>query len=255
MYKRDKYILPDSKSESWYRENVWIVFHELLNAEEAIQYAPEHHSRASGQRKNGKRKSPQEKQQVGRKTDGVIMCMSPELELGAMEMAKAGPNSTKALEDTLKLAKTMKDQFDKICDSSAISIDRILAASSSLSSSDLNRPPLTTFGLLIAGGTISFYTLQHRRGRFYQLSCQGTATLPSVWMANGRNTKMILSVLSFLLCFRRQAMAMAAMIGDLTDVDFRLPPPPGTALRAKLPSTIITPASSPRLRPTTTTTA
>ncbi|KAF9349267.1 Alanine--tRNA ligase [Mortierella sp. NVP85] len=253
MYKRNKFALPNSRSESWYRENVWIMFHELLDVDEAIQYTPgEHYSQASGQRKNGKRKSPQVKQQVGRKTDGVVMCVSPELELGAVEAAKAdhtGPNSTKALGDTLKLAKTMKDQFDRIYDSSS-NVDRALNASSSSSSpSDPHRPPLTTYGLLIAGGTISFYTLQHRCGPFYQLSCQGTATLPAVWMSNGRNTKTILSVLSFLLCFRRQAIAMAATIGELTDVDFQLPRPPGTALRANLPATITTPTTSPRLGP------
>lgn len=248
MYKRNKFTLPNSKSESWYRENVWIMFHELLDVDEAIQYMPgEHHSQASGQRENRTRKSSQEKQQVGRKTDGVVMCVSPELELGTVEVANAdhaGPNSTKALEDTLKLAKTMKDQFDRICDNSS-SIDRALPASSS-SPSDPHRPPLTTYGLLIAGGTISFYTLQHRCGRFYQFSCKGTAALPAEWMSNGRNTKTILSVISFLLCFRRQAIAMAATIGNLTDVDFQLLPPPGTALRANLPATITTPTKVPK---------
>ncbi|KAF9943938.1 hypothetical protein BGZ65_012972, partial [Modicella reniformis] len=58
-----------------------------------------------------------EKQQVGRKTDGNIACVSPALELGAMETAKedsAGPKSTKALMDGLKLAKTLKDHLDMI---------------------------------------------------------------------------------------------------------------------------------------------
>ncbi|KAF9580807.1 hypothetical protein BGW38_002397 [Lunasporangiospora selenospora] len=118
MYKRNKDTLSDSKSESWYRENVRIMFHDLLSVEEVIQHTPgKHHSEASGQRKNLKRKFVQENQQVGRKVDGAILCVSPELELGVVEAAKAdhaGPNSAKTLGDKLKIAKIMKDQFEKI---------------------------------------------------------------------------------------------------------------------------------------------
>ncbi|KAF9151931.1 hypothetical protein DFQ26_001086 [Actinomortierella ambigua] len=253
MYDRSGFTLPDTKSESWYRENVWIVFHDLLNVKNTISYTPgEHHSRASGERKNGGRKTAQAKQQVGRKIDGVIICETSQLELGAMEAAKAdhaGPNSTKALHDRLKLAKTLKDQFDKICDTTALSIDKILGTSSSLERP--NQPPLTTYGLLISGGSISFYSLQHRRGRFYQLCCEGTATLPSVWLPDGRNTEDILSVISFLLCFRRQTMIMALRIVDLRKLRFQLPPPSGTSSQSRLPATIVTPSASPRLRPAT----
>ncbi|KAF9580894.1 hypothetical protein BGW38_002276 [Lunasporangiospora selenospora] len=56
------------------------------------------------------------------------------------------------LEDTLMIVKNMKDQFDKICNNIPKGIGITLAASSS----DCNRPPLTTSGLQIAGGTTCF---------------------------------------------------------------------------------------------------
>ncbi|KAG0270608.1 hypothetical protein DFQ27_002599 [Actinomortierella ambigua] len=242
MYRRNEFTLPGTKSKSWYQENVWIVLHELLNVEDTISYTPgEYHSRASGEYK-----------WAGRGIHGVIVSVAPQLGLGAVKATEAdhaGPNSAEALHGRLKLAKTMKDQFDEICDASAANIDKILAASPSLERP--NQTPLTTYGLLVSGGSISFYSLQHRRGRFYQLCCEGTATPPSVWTSDGRTTARILSVVSSLLCFRRQTMAMASIIDDLMHVGFQLPPASGTNIQSRLPATIVTPNTSPRLRPAT----
>ncbi|KAF9984435.1 hypothetical protein BGZ65_000398 [Modicella reniformis] len=240
VYERNKLTIPDFKSESWYRENLWALLHILLNVKNTLSYEPgEYHSRASGHRKNSRRKTAQEKQQVGRKTDGIITCVLPALELGAMEAAKedpAGPKSTKALMDGLKLAKTLKDQIDMIREMLTTGGEEAIRQ-------------LATYGLLIAGGTISFYTLQLQDGRFYQFTCQGTVTLPSKWMPDGDNTTCILTVVASLLSFRRQIVDMAVKIRKWTKHNYELPKPAG-ALCTDIPATIKTPTLSPKPLPT-----
>ncbi|KAI8348583.1 hypothetical protein B0O80DRAFT_429586 [Mortierella sp. GBAus27b] len=174
IYQRNLWRLPSGKSESWYRENVWWILGDLFNEPEVIAYEPgEHHSKASSHRKNCKRKSSNELQQVGRKMDGIIICCSPELELGAMEAAKAdnGMHSTKALSDTIKLAKVMKDQFDRVHQSTVVdALEHI-----------------TTYGIRVSGGSVFFYTMHHRRGRWYQFTCEGAASFPEVWKQDGNH--------------------------------------------------------------------
>ncbi|KAF9581237.1 hypothetical protein BGW38_001809 [Lunasporangiospora selenospora] len=239
VYERNKLTIPDSKSESWYRENPWALLHILLNVKDTLSYEPgEYYSRASSYRKNTRRKTAQEKQQLGRKSDGIIACVSPTLELGAAEVVKADPTglqSTKILKDRLKLAKTLKDQIDRIRE--MLATDKEEAAKQ-----------LATYGLLIVGGSISFYTLRLQTGRFYQFTCQGTATLPSNWMSNGDNTTSILTAVANLLLFRRQVVDMAINIRRWTKRNYELAEPAG-ALRTDIPVTITTPTSSPSLSP------
>jgi hypothetical protein len=233
IYKRNLWRLPSGKSEAWYRENIWWILGDLFNEPEATIYEPgEYHSKASGQRKNRKRKSPNEPQQVGRKSDGIILCCSPELELGAMEAARSdgGTHSTKALSDIIKLAKVMKDQFDRVQQSTVVDVQE----------------QLTTYGIRTAGGSVFFYTMHHRRGRWYQFTCQGSASFPEVWKQDGGNTNKLLSVISFLFAFKRQVCTMSANIEQWTNPGYNLPKPAGSSGRA-IPATLTTPTSSPRL--------
>ncbi|KAK3827412.1 MAG: hypothetical protein J3Q66DRAFT_382422 [Benniella sp.] len=233
IYKRNLWRLPSGKSEAWYRENIWWILGDLFNEPEATIYEPgEYHSKASSQRKNRKRKSANEPQQVGRKSDGIILRCSPELELGAMEAAKSdgGTHSTKALSDIIKLAKVMKDQFDRVQQSAVDDVQE----------------QLTTYGIRTAGGSVFFYTMQHRRGRWYQFTYQGSASFPEVWKQDGGNTNKLLSVISFLFAFKRQVCTMSASIEQWTNPRYNLPKPAGSSDRA-IPATLTTPTSSPRL--------
>ncbi|KAF9578321.1 hypothetical protein BGW38_005939, partial [Lunasporangiospora selenospora] len=71
---------------------------------------------STARQKNRERESVQWKQQVGRKVDGLVSCISPPFEMLVVEAANVdnGPQGTKAMTDTLKLSKTMKDMFDSI---------------------------------------------------------------------------------------------------------------------------------------------
>ncbi|KAG0261433.1 hypothetical protein DFQ27_002956 [Actinomortierella ambigua] len=75
------------------------------------------------------------------------------MELGVMEASRAddGPHSTKAPSNTIKMAKVLKDQFNRIYQASTVDI----------------QVRLKTYGLRIAPGTIYFYDLRHLHGRWH----------------------------------------------------------------------------------------
>ncbi|KAG0266834.1 hypothetical protein DFQ27_009407 [Actinomortierella ambigua] len=237
VYRRNLWLLPDGKSESWYRDNIWWILDDLFNEPATIIYEHgEYHSKASGDRKNGKRKASTEHQQVDRKTDGIILCHEPSLELGVMEAAEAddGAHTIKAVSDTIKLGKVMKDQLDMLRRNVA---DPEIAEK------------LVTYGMRIAKRSVTFYTLAHLEGRWYKFTDQGTATLPHGWHQDGRNMLKLLTVISALMAFKRQVADMAANIEQWTVSAYTLPKPAGSSCRTVAP-TLTTPKSSPRSSPT-----
>ncbi|KAG0266833.1 hypothetical protein DFQ27_009406 [Actinomortierella ambigua] len=181
VYRRNLWLLPDGKSGSWYRDNIWWILDDLFNEPATIIYEHgENLSKAPGDRINGKRKASTEHQQVGRKTDGIILCHEPTLELGVMEAAKAddGVHTTKAMSDTIKLGKVMKDQLDMLRRNVA---DPEIAEK------------LVTYGMRIAKRSVTFYTLAHVERRWYKFTDQGTATLPHGWHQDGCNMLKLLT--------------------------------------------------------------
>ena len=238
IYKRNLYRLPEKQTEAWYRENHWSILNDVFNIPEAIRYQPgEVNCEASGRRKNEQRTSSLVKQQCGRKADGIIKGTTETYELAIMEAANVenGPQGTKAMTDTVKLGKMMKDCFDLIRRNSRTDALHML----------------TIYGMRVSAGTISFYRLRHRHGRFFQLSCEGSVAFPVLWQSNGANTSKLLTVITLLLAFRRQIQAMARIVNDLTNTNFRLHKTTSSKAEDKWPRTLSTPSSSPRLSPTT----
>lgn len=62
---------PSRKSESWYRENLWVMLNDIFNVDELSYELGEVYSQVSARRKNRKQESTQTKQQVGSKAVGV----------------------------------------------------------------------------------------------------------------------------------------------------------------------------------------
>ncbi|KAF9932784.1 hypothetical protein FBU30_007291 [Linnemannia zychae] len=144
--------------------------------------------------------------------------------------------AAKALMDGFKLAKTLKDQLDRIRVS--LITDKEDAARQ-----------LATYGLLITGRSVSLYKLHVQNGRFYQFTCQGTATLPSNWMPDGDNTASILTVTANLLSFRHQVLDRAIKIRKWTKPNSYTLAKPVDAVYTDIPATITTSTSSPKLLP------
>ncbi|KAG0364617.1 hypothetical protein BC939DRAFT_445601 [Gamsiella multidivaricata] len=238
IYKRNQYQLPEKQSEAWYGGNHWGILNDIFNVPEAIKYQPgEICCEASGRRKNDQRTSPLVKQQCGRKADGIVKSATKSYELAIMEATKIenGPQGTKAMTDTVKLGKMMKDCFDLIRRNSRTDV----------------RHRLAIYGMKISAGMITFYRLRHRHGRFFQLTCEGSVAFPAVWRTDGANTSEILTVITLLLAFQRQIKAMARMVSDLTSAKFKLNKATSGKADNKWPCTLTTPGSSPRMCPTT----
>ncbi|KAG0294338.1 hypothetical protein BGZ98_001810 [Dissophora globulifera] len=94
------------------------MLNDILNIPGAIKYQPgEVCCEASGRRKNDKRTSPLVKQQRGCRADGIVKSSTKRYELVIMEAVKIenGPQGTKAMTDTAKLGKMMKDYLRGQC--------------------------------------------------------------------------------------------------------------------------------------------
>ncbi|KAF9153458.1 hypothetical protein DFQ26_000562 [Actinomortierella ambigua] len=172
----------------------------------------------------------------GRKADGAILSCTPVMELGVMEASKAddGPHSTKALSNTIKMVKVLKDQFNRIYQASTVDI----------------QVRLRTYGLCIVAGTVYFYDLRHLHGRWYRLTCHGTVSFPDIWRQNGGNTDVLLSTISSLLAFKRHVSAMASSVEQWLEPVSGQPEPVEPADKA-VPATLTTPTGSPQPTPTT----
>ena len=203
----------------------------LFDSEGQLDHQPgEVSSQSSGLRKNRGR-TFDEKLFPGRKTDGLISSAVARLEICTIEAARKdnGASSTKALTDTRKMAKDMKDMNNMVRTKSV----------------DCVRQRLVTYGIRISAGTITFYTLRQRPGRFYQLCMESTISFPAIW--SSETTTTILSVLASLLAFKKEMCQTADRITKATKVPLESPLPANSG--DSWAATLTTPTNSPRLSP------
>ncbi|KAI8596635.1 hypothetical protein EDD21DRAFT_438756 [Dissophora ornata] len=136
-YSQRNLSIPGKQSESWYLGMMWGFFDHFMGVKDSLDCQPDEIClQASSWRKN-KGRSLESKHMMGRKADGVVVASASRLELCVIEAAKSdnGSTGTKALSDTMKLAKSMKDMSDLI---------------RSKSSSD-TRDEVVTFGIRVLG--------------------------------------------------------------------------------------------------------
>jgi hypothetical protein len=134
---------------------IWGFFNILFDGDTKLKHQPgEVLCDASAQRMNRTRRLGI-KSALERKVDGLVLSSYTLLEICLIEAAKkdAGSTSTKALMDTRKMAKAMKDMHD----------ETRLKASRNI------RSDLVTYGIRISGRSVTFYTLRQREGRFYHI--------------------------------------------------------------------------------------
>ncbi|KAF9918392.1 hypothetical protein FBU30_000226 [Linnemannia zychae] len=234
IYWGFRFELPVVQSESWYIFKLWGFLSSLLECHGTLVYQPgEICSAASSLRKN-KGRVLGARQLMGRKVDGLVRCVTAGLEICVIEAARSnnGPTETKALCDTRKLAKSMKDIYDAIRGECLINV----------------RDKLVTFGIRISAISLSFYTLRQRPGRFYQLSLEETVSFPPAWDMSGGNTPRILNVVSSVLRFKKQIIEMAQNIQTWTTPAFDAPN--RQPVDDEWAATLTTPMNSPPLSPT-----
>ncbi|KAG0235551.1 hypothetical protein BGW42_005164 [Actinomortierella wolfii] len=147
----------------------------------------------------------------GHKIDGLICSTMTQFEFGTIEAAKAdeGFQSTKALVDTRRLAKLLKDMHDCII-------------------SKTNNPDaiyeLETFGLQISRTKITMYRLRKLRvgGPHYQLVNFGSYTCPLVWDERGLASTAITRLLTAMVALKKSMEAMDAKIAEWTVLPVRI---------------------------------
>ncbi|KAF9581739.1 hypothetical protein BGW38_001134 [Lunasporangiospora selenospora] len=230
IYRKENFLLPREQSEAWYVNKLWSIVSIIFDNGAEIGHQPgETSSQASALRKN-KRRSFDDRQLQGRKADGLIIASDTRLELCIIEAARkdAGATSTKALSDTRKMAKSMKDMHDLIRARSAQSI----------------RDKLRTYGMRISGPSITFYSLRQYQGRMYQLCAESTVVFPAQW--RDITTTNILSVLAKLFAFKKELSRTADQVTEATKL------PLTTLIQGNgdfWAATLTTPTNSPRLAP------
>ncbi|GJJ77622.1 hypothetical protein EMPS_09981 [Entomortierella parvispora] len=202
IYRQVGMVVPTDSTESWYTHVLWHFIGVLMHCPFRLEYQPgEAHSRASSHRRN-KNRTREERQYTGHKADGLVITKLSRFELCAIEAAKKdnGPNGSKALDDTRKLAKMTKDMHDSVRDAATTNI----------------RDTLVTFGARISALTITLYTMRQRPGRFYQLCTESSVSLPNMWTEE--NTMAVLGVLERILVFRKAMVRMGQQIPQWTSV-------------------------------------
>ncbi|KAF9899395.1 hypothetical protein EC991_008936 [Linnemannia zychae] len=202
VYRQVGMAVPTDSTESWYTHVLWHFLGISMYCSRRLEYQPgEFHSNASGYRRN-KVRTREGRQYTGHKADGMVITKLSRFELCAIEAAKkdSGPNGTKALDDTRKLAKMTKDMHDKVRDAATENI----------------RDTLLTFGVRISALTMILYTMRQRPGRFYQLCTESSASLPD--MCTEDNTMAVLGVLERVLVFRKAMIEMGRQIPQWTSV-------------------------------------
>ncbi|KAF8937053.1 hypothetical protein BGZ58_003339, partial [Dissophora ornata] len=200
-YRHFHFSLPKDMKEAYYTDKIWGFMNVALDDVEMLDHKPgEINRKSSGLRKN-KDMTRQNRQAQGRKTDGLVLTKGASHELCIVEAARKehGPNGTKALDDTLKLAKGMKDMMDNIRASASENI----------------RNHLVTYGIRISATTMTMYTLRQRPGRCYQLISHTPISLPTTW--NAITGKRIANVVSKLLAFKEDIMTMSAIADEWTN--------------------------------------
>ncbi|KAF9926765.1 hypothetical protein BGZ65_007144, partial [Modicella reniformis] len=219
VYQMNSMSLPREQSEAWYMAKLWGFLNIIFDSDEGLEHQPgEVLCYASGQ-------------QI---TDGLVLSAHTRLELCIIEAVKKdGVACTKALLDTRKMAKAMKNMHNEIRAKATESI----------------HSQLITYGIRISGASIALYTLRQRQGRFYQLCNEGTVTFPAKWDSSGVTTKLILSVLEWVLAFKKDMSVMANKFPDWTYMPVGGIKP---GVQDHQAATLTTPINSPRLSPVTT---
>ncbi|KAG9073383.1 hypothetical protein KI688_001178 [Linnemannia hyalina] len=167
VYRCCAFHIPHEEKESWYMATLWSFLLPFLNEGNTLVYRPgEAVSEASVLRKNATR-TLETRRVYGHKIDGLISSTMTRLEFGGIEAAKTdeGAQSTKALMDTRKMAKLLKDMHDCIVSKT----------------DDANAlHELETFGLQISRTKVTIYRLRKIRvdGPHYQLVNHGSYMFP-----------------------------------------------------------------------------
>ncbi|KAG0223270.1 hypothetical protein BGW41_005623 [Actinomortierella wolfii] len=196
IYQEVQMEVPTDSTESWYTHMLWYFIGRVFNVPDILKYhSGEVQSSASGHRRNNAR-TRDGRQAVGHKADGIVVTKVKRFEICAIETAKKdnGPNGTKALDDTRKLAKMTKDMHDRIREVATVDIRR----------------DLVTFGVRISALNLILYTMRQRPGRFYQLCAEKPLSLPDMWTKQG--TMAVLVVLQRLLVFRKAMVEMGLRV-------------------------------------------
>ncbi|KAG0224135.1 hypothetical protein BGW42_005313, partial [Actinomortierella wolfii] len=214
VYEEIDFKIPTLQSESWFTTVLWSFLPTLMKAGEATSL-----------RKNTSR-TLQNRKAHGRKIDGILSCATTHFEFGAIEAARLndGPQGTKTLSDTRKLAKVLKDMHDRIAANSSKDI----------------RKMLVTYGFQIASSRLTLYSLHKRHGRHYQLVHDGTFGFPPTWDRGGRAAAPITELITRILRLKIDMEAMADNIVSWT-LEAK-----GGFEKEVLVRTLTTPLSSPK---------
>ncbi|KAK3827886.1 MAG: hypothetical protein J3Q66DRAFT_6003 [Benniella sp.] len=198
-YRHFNFSLPKELKEAYYTDKIWGFMNVALDDVETLDHEPgEISSKTSTLRKNKDRTRPGRQ---GLKADGLMSTRGASHELCIVEAFRKdhGPNGMKALDDTLKLIKGMKDMMDDIRASASENIGN----------------QLVTYGIRISATTMTMYTMRQRPGRWYQMISHPPISLPTTW--NGITGKRVSNVVSRLLGFKKDIMTMSAMVDQWTN--------------------------------------
>ncbi|KAG0325571.1 hypothetical protein BGZ99_000454 [Dissophora globulifera] len=232
VYRNYRYRLPPNKPEAWYRTKIWGFLWKVIDANGILEIdLGEVTSSASSLRKNGERVL-ETKQFQGRKIDGIVTCCVTNLEICAMEAGKTdqGTNGTKVLQDSVKMAKVLKDMFDAICSQCSAQPESI-------------RRDLRVYGILVSGLRMDFVSFRYLEGRFFRMQTEDTIHLPSAWDDDGIATGTIIASVSKIISFTERMERMSAKITRWTQVSEDTK---ATDNRSPMIATLTTPYNSPR---------
>ncbi|KAG0223140.1 hypothetical protein BGW41_005695 [Actinomortierella wolfii] len=204
-YKCCAFRLPLEEKEAWYMAALWSFLLPFLNEGNALVYRPgEAVSEASALRKNVNR-TLETRRIYGHMVDELICSTMTQLEFGAMEAVKADESiqSTKALVDTRKLAKLLKDMRDCII-SKTDTPDAIYE--------------LETFVPQISRTKITMHRLRKLRvgGPHYKLVNFGSYICPLVWDERGQASTAITRLLTAMVALKKSMEVMDAKIAEWT---------------------------------------
>lgn len=196
-YRQVDFVVPLESSESWFNHRLWWFLSLAFFSPHRVNNQPGEIASQASQHRRNEGRTLDSRQLTGHKADGLVYGTVKRLEYCVMEMAKKdqGQTGTKALNDTRKLAKTMKDMRDEIRKLATVDVSNCLVV----------------YGMRIAGLTANLYTLRQRPGRFSQLCSEGSVSFPVEWRDEAA-TSLLLAVLAKVLTMRKAILAMAGQV-------------------------------------------
>ncbi|KAG9062733.1 hypothetical protein KI688_005039 [Linnemannia hyalina] len=217
-YRQVDFSLPRGSSESWFNHRLW-WFLTRTEPGEIVPQASQHH------RNDGR--ALDLKQVTGLKADGLVYGTAKGLEYCVLEMAKKdqGQFTTKALKDTRKLAKMMKDIGDEIRKLAMVNF----------------RDCLVVYGMRIAGPTATFlYSAPEAR-----------AYLASGFVDGCDHGKVIAGRPGRVLAMRKAIVAIAGRVLDWTALPLDGSAPEDSDNGNWIAATLISPPYTSTSQPTT----